>query len=307
MRRLRILLGALLGAILAVGGWTWWRIGRIDVERVAPDLWVLSGVGGNVTVLVTDAGVVVIDTMTFVRQGNAILARIHAITEEPVVAILNTHYHLDHTHGNPAFAPGTKVIATTNTLRHLRDLDAAFWAGAPARDLLPNETFDGAHELHLGNRTVQAFHPGRGHTDGDLVVLIPEDRVLVAGDLLFNGHWPNVDLEAGGSVREWPATIERLLPLAFDRVVPGHGAVTDRDGLRRFQTFMTSLWEQTKRVADRGGTLDDALREVDLTPFGLRRLWFAPNLSRGFVVRRAWQEATTSPAPSAIDPAETGG
>src|SRR5712691_11550609 len=133
MRRLALVLGAAAGVVLAVGGWAWQRTGRIDVERVAPDLYLLTGVGGNTTVLVTDAGVVVVDTMTFVRQGAAILARIRELTDKPVAAILNTHYHLDHTHGNPAFAPGTQVVATTNTLRHLRELDTAFWADAPAR------------------------------------------------------------------------------------------------------------------------------------------------------------------------------
>ena len=291
MRRLRLFLGVLLGVVLVVVAWGWQRVGRIDVERVAPDLYLLTGVGGNTSVLVTDEGVVVVDTMTFVRQGAAILARIRELTDKPVVTILNTHYHLDHTHGNPAFAPGTRVVSTTNTLRHLRELDAAFWAGAPARDLLPNDTFEGAHELHVGGKTVQAFHRGRGHTDGDLVVLFVEDRVLVAGDLFFNGYWPNIDLEAGGSVREWPQTIENLLPLAFDRVIPGHGSLSDREGFRRFQAFMTSLWTQTKAVADRGGSLDDALATVDLRRFDLHRLWFAPYLDRKFVIRRAFEEA----------------
>jgi len=294
MRKLRLALGILLGLFLAVGGWAWQRVGRIDVAQVTPDVWMLSGVGGNTTVLRTGAGVVVIDTMTFVRQGAAILATIHELTDEPVVAILNTHYHLDHTHGNPAFPVGTKVVATTATLRHLRELDAAFWAGAPAAQLLPNETFDGAHELHVGRKTIQAVHRGRGHTDGDLVALLVEDRVLVAGDLFFNGHWPNIDLEAGGSVREWPATIDGVLDLGFDRVVPGHGPVSDRSGFQRFQAFMTSLWTQTKAVADRGGTLTEARKEVNLKAFGFHRLWFAPFLSRTFVIRRAWQEATAA-------------
>jgi glyoxylase-like metal-dependent hydrolase (beta-lactamase superfamily II) len=293
-RRLRLAVGTILGIALVLGGLAWQRVGRIDVERVAPDLWMLSGVGGNVAVLVTDAGVVVVDTMTFVRQGNTILARIHELTDKPVAAILNTHWHLDHTHGNPAFAPGTKVISTTATLRHLRELDAAFWADAPARDLLPNDTFDGAHELRLGGRTIRAFHRGRGHTDGDLVVLFVEDRVLAAGDLIFNGHWPNIDLEAGGSAREWPETMERILPLEFDRVIPGHGPVTDRDGFRAFQAFMASLWTQTSQVVARGGSLGDARREVDLARFGLRRLWFAPQLGPRFVIGRAYEEAAAS-------------
>src|SRR5258705_1939271 len=109
LRRLALTV-VVVGAV--AGGWAWWRVGHIDVQQLSPDLYLLTGVGGNCTVLVTTEGVVVVDTMTFVRQGTRILARIQELTDKPVVAILNTHYHLDHTHGNPAFVPTTKVVAT---------------------------------------------------------------------------------------------------------------------------------------------------------------------------------------------------
>jgi glyoxylase-like metal-dependent hydrolase (beta-lactamase superfamily II) len=250
----------------------------------------LTGVGGNVGVLVTDEGVVVVDTMTFVRQGNAILERIRALTDKPVMAVINTHYHQDHTHGNPAFPHGTKVVATNNTLKHLKERDADFWRDPPAANMLPDTTFDASQDISLGGRTVRAFHPGRGHTDGDLVVLFVEQRVLHAGDLVWHGHYPNIDLEAGGSVREWAATLDRAFALEFDRVIPGHGPLFDRAGARGFQDFMVALWDQTKAVKERGGTLDDALGSVDLERFELRPLWFVPSLNRRFVIRRAWEE-----------------
>ncbi len=158
--------------------------------------------------------------------------------------------------------------------------------------MLPNLTFDSTQEIRIGGKTVRLLHPGRGHTDGDLVVLFVEDRVLHTGDLFFNGHWPNIDLDAGGSVREWPATIDRVLELPFDTVIPGHGPVSDREGFLRFRAFMERLWTQTKEVVDGGGSLDDALRGVNVDSFGLRPLWFVPYLNRSFVIRRAWQEAT---------------
>ena len=289
MRR-RVILGVIV-ALGALAGVAWWRVVHLDATQVRPGLWMLSGIGGNVGVLVTNEGVVVVDTMTFVRQGQSILERIRDLTDQRVMAILNTHYHLDHTHGNPAFPP-TDVIATRRTLEHLRTRDADFWRDSPARELLPNRVFDTTQEIAIGGKTIRLLHPGRGHTDGDLVVLFVEDRVLHAGDLLFNGFYPNIDLEAGGSVREWGPSMERVLALDFDTVIPGHGPVTDREGFRRFQAFMTTLWTQTSRIAERGGSLDEALREVDLAPFGLRRLWFAPNLSASFVIRRAWEEAS---------------
>jgi cyclase len=274
------------GALLA------WRVGRIDVQAVSPGLYLLTGVGGNVTVLITDAGAVVVDSMTFVRQGRIIEERVHALTPKPVLALLNTHYHVDHTHGNPAFPPGTQVVSTLPTLQHLRSLDADFWSEPPARDLLPNKIFQRSLDLRIGGKTIRALHLGRGHTDGDLVVLFVEDRVLATGDLFFNGHWPNIDLEAGASVREWPTTLERVLALDFDRVIPGHGSVSDRAGLERFRDFLRSLWTQTEAVVARGGSMADARRDVDLDRFGLTPLWFAPYLTRRFVIGRAFEEAS---------------
>ena len=294
MRRFLLALVLLLAVLV---GAAWYVTGRLDHTPVTDAVHMLSGVGGNVGVLLTSEGVVVVDSMMLTRQGNAIRARVRELTPQPVVAVLNTHYHFDHTHGNPAFPMGTKVVATTRTLQHLRDLDAAYWAERPAKDLLPNDTFDTTKEIRLGGKTVRALALGRGHTDGDMVVLFVEDRVLHAGDLFFNGHFPNIDLEAGGSVKEWAGTLDKVLALPFDKVIPGHGPLASRVALQRFRDCMATLWTETARVHDRGGTLDDAVSLVDLEACALRPLWFAPNLNRGFVIRRTWEEVTRPGAP----------
>jgi glyoxylase-like metal-dependent hydrolase (beta-lactamase superfamily II) len=284
-----------LAIVLVLGGALWWTVETLDHVQMTDSVHAYTGVGGNVGVLVTSEGVAVVDTMTFVRQGEAIRREVRKLTAQPIVAVLNTHYHLDHTHGNPAFPVGTKVVSTGKTLQHLRELDASYWKERPARDLLPNDTFDtGTKEIRLGGKTIRSYYLGRGHTDGDMVVLFVEDRVLHTGDLFSNGHYPNIDLEAGGSVKLWAATIEKVLALPFDTVIPGHGQPTTRRQLERFGEFMTSLWTQTVAIRDRGGSEVDALKLVDLEPYGLSPLWFAPYLNRGFVVRRAWEEARST-------------
>jgi cyclase len=292
MRRFLLILVVALCAIGALG---WWTVGDLDHTQLTDAVHMYAGIGGNVGVLVTNEGVAVVDTMTFVRQGAAIRARVRELTQQPIVAVLNTHYHLDHTHGNPAFPVGTKVVSTAKTLAHLRTLDADFWKDSPARDLLPNDTFDGGvKELRLGGKTIRSQYLGRGHTDGDMVVLFVEDRVLHTGDLLFHEHYPNIDLEAGGSVREWPATLDKMLALSFDTVIPGHGQATSRHSIERYRDFMTSLWKQTSDIRNRGGSVEDAVKLVNIEEFGLSPLWFAPTLNRGFVIRRTWQELTAS-------------
>ncbi|MGH7894379.1 MAG: MBL fold metallo-hydrolase [Candidatus Binatia bacterium] len=292
----RFLLGLAL-VLTLVGAGLWYVVGHLEHTQLTPSVHMLSGVGGNVGVLVTPDGVAVVDTMTFVLQGEAIRARVRELTPQPIVAVLNTHYHLDHTHGNPAFAVGTKVVSTAKTLQHLHERDADFWKDHPAQDLLPNDTFDGpSKEITLGGKTIRSLHLGRGHTDGDMVVLFVEDRVLHTGDLFWNGHYPNIDLEAGGSVREWPATLDKVLALPFDKVIPGHGAATTRAAVQRFRELMTTLWTETLRIRDRGGSLEDALHLVDIDHFGLWPLWWVPTVNRGLVIRRTWEEATASGA-----------
>lgn len=291
IRKILMGLGVLALVLIGIVGWGWWKAGQLEVQKVTDNLYMMSGVGGNVGVLVTDEGVAVVDTMTFVRQGDAIRARIREITDQPVVAVINTHYHLDHTHGNPAFEPGTKVVSTAKTLEHLKQRDADYWSESPAKDLLPNDTFEGERELVLGGRAIRLFHPGRGHTDGDLIAEFVSERTIHTGDLYSNGVFPNIDLEAGGSVQQWDATLGNVLARDFDRVIPGHGPLSDRAGVARFQEFLRTLWAQTVEIVQRGGSLEEAERDVDLSRFDLTPIWFVPSLNREFVIGRAYEEA----------------
>jgi len=305
-RAIRIVLGlgVLLVAVAAV--YAYGKLTSFEVEKLTEDVSVIRGFGGNVGVLHTDVGVVVVDTMSFVIQGRQVRRLAEQIGDGGTAAIINTHYHMDHTHGNPAFAAGAKVVSTRRTLDYLRFFDADFWKGDHA-DTLPNITFDERHELRIGGKTIRVYHPGRGHTGGDLVALFKEDRVLHAGDLLVTGRYPNVDLEAGGSLKEWIRTLDRVLELDFDRVIPGHGATTDRDGLARFQRFLKDLWSQVSAAASAGKSLDETLASVDLAyddGFEVVSIPFVVKLDRDFVIRRAWEEASGTVAPADVPAAQ---
>jgi cyclase len=235
-----------------------------------------------------------VDTMTFTAQGRHIREIAEKLGGGPVQAIVNTHYHMDHTHGNPAFPAGSRIVSTDRTLAYLHVLDAGYWKGS-AGATLPQETFDKELDLHIGGKTIRLIHPGRGHTDGDLVVLFVEDRVLHAGDLFFNDRYPSIDLEAGGSVREWADTLDRVLALDFDHVIPGHGPVSDPEGLRGFQRFMRQLAAVGEEAARDKLSLADTEREARLDAdqgYQETRIPFVVHLDRDSVIRRAWEEAT---------------
>lgn len=290
-----------LVVVLAIGAIAaYQRVSGITSEKLTDDVHVLFGFGSNVGVLATDRGSVIVDTMTFRMQGEEIRKEAERLTGQEVGVIVNTHYHMDHTHGNPAFPGGTRVVSTRRTRELLDAFDAGSWTGEAARTL-PNETFEGSYEIALGGKTVRAMQLGRGHTSGDLVALFVEDRVIHLGDLFFNGRYPNIDLEGGGSVEEWIETLDRVLALdGYDKVIPGHGPVSDREGIRRFQAFLRELWTQVDAAAREGKGLDETLASVRLTQdagYQTMRVPFVLNLDRPFVIRRAWEEATGTVLP----------
>lgn len=301
MRRILIISALILVVIIAGGGvWLYVQPRSLDAQKLTDDVYMFTGLGGNVDVLRTEEGAVVVDTMTFRMQGQHIQSRAEALAGGPVRAVIDTHYHADHAHGNPGFMPGTPVIATERTRHHLATKSSTYRDEAAQR-FLPNTTFEREHTMTIGGKTVQLFYLGRGHTDGDLVVLFVEDRVIHLGDLFFHDFYPNIDLEAGGSVKAWAATLDRVLELEFDRVIPGHGPVADREAVRAFQRFIQELWKVGAAAAKVGLSLEETLATVNLkhdSAFGVIAIPLIMRFDRDFVIRRVWEEATGAVKPS---------
>ena len=253
--------------VLAAGGFVGFRFYRFlhtETLRLDDRFYVVLGGGGNTAVLIADDGVLVVDTK-FWRPGRQLPGIISAITDKPVKVIINTHYHADHTHGNPNYAPGTRVIAQRHTREHLLKLDKDFWEVEPAWSVLPGDLVDEEKELRFGDETIRIIHPGRGHTYGDVVVHFGKRRILATGDLFVNGRYPRIDLPGGGSGREWPATLDKVLGIDdVTQYIPGHGPLADRAALVRFQSYLRSLVTQVEERAAQGRSLAEIKHAVDL-------------------------------------------
>ena len=285
---------AALAVILAAGLYVFIEIHSLRTEQVTPDVHVIFGVGGNVGVLNTDEGAVIVDTMTLKYQGNRIRKLAEELTGQPVVAIINSHYHLDHTHGNPAFDAGMRIISTGRTLHHIKTVDSDYFSGGAA-ELMPNELLDQRQRIVIGNKTIELLPTAPAHTDGDLAALFVEDGVVHTGDLFFNRLYPNIDLEGGGSVAQWSAAIEQILQLPFERIIPGHGEVGGRQDLLQFQRFIRQLANVGRKAAAQGWTRKQTERSGELTEdegYGDVKLLIFTLLDREFVLGRAWDEAT---------------
>jgi len=268
-------------------------VNDFEYEQVTPDLHVVyTNAGGNVAVLKTGEGAVVVDTMTFSMQGQALRALAEELTGEEVAVVVNTHWHADHTHGNPAFARGVRIVSTDNTKRWLETLDGSTWQGDAAHGL-PSETFERNHVITLGNKTIELHSVGRGHTDGDLVAVFREDGAIHMGDLFFNRLYPFVDLDTGGSVQAWSETLQAVLDLEFEHVIPGHGSLTDRVGLLEFKAMMEELAQFGREAARAGWTLEQALEQGSLyADENFRPLMIGPMtlVDRNALMGFAWRE-----------------
>jgi cyclase len=208
----------------------------LDTIKIKDDLFVIHNdfVPGNTTVLVTTQGVVLVDDK-FEIDHDGIMAQLKKITNQPVKYVINTHYHADHSGGNAKLqALNAQVI----TSQQARDKMVEVKQSGQA-----NVTLENSVRLFLGGKRVEVYRFGRAHTDGDIVVLFPDHRVLSAGDMFtFGDATPQlIDYAGGGSARDWTGTLDGALKLDFDQVVPGHGLVTTKQEMRKFRESTLTL------------------------------------------------------------------
>lgn len=267
VRRILIGLSLLVVVILGVVGYGFYRFLHTDTVKIDERFYVVLGGGGNTAVLISDDGVLVVDPK-FLRPGRTLLKTIRSLTDKPVRVIINTHYHSDHTHGNVNFAPGTDIIAQRRARAHLLQRDGNFWEVEPAWSMLPNDLVDDEKQFPFGDETVRVIHPGRGHTDGDVVVYFGKRRILHTGDLFLPDTYPFIDLRAGGSAREWVASLDNVLALRdVQQYIPGHGTLATRADVERFQRYLRTLVSGVEGQLERGKSVGEIEAGIDLRAY----------------------------------------
>ena len=247
MRRARVL------ALIVVAGFTVVTLAaqpqrpRIPptgtIKKVRDNLYVIPGAGGNTTVFVTGAGVVLVDTK-LANNGEAILSQVRSVSGSAVTTIINTHSHPDHIGSNDYFAPSVEKVTHENTKK---------WMAANARvasnpAVMPTKTFTDRLTLGSGSDQIDLYYFGAGHTDGDAFVVFPALRAMAAGDIFAWKMAPLIDPMAGGSVVALPDTLEKALKGIgnVDTVIEGHGDVNTWAGFRDYTLFNRALLDAAK-------------------------------------------------------------
>jgi len=220
---------------------------KLSLIKLRDDIYVIHNVfvPGNSTALITNEGVILVDDKFEIDHDN-IVAMLKTVTSEPVKYVINTHFHADHTGGNAKLqAAGTLAVASAQARARMVE---GKLSGLPDITVQPRGT------LYLGGKTAEIYWLGRSHTDGDIVVLFPEERVLAAGDMYTNEKdTPElIDYAGGGSAKEWPATVDKLMKLDFDTVVPGHGDVAKKADLVKYRADVQRLWDLASQMVKAG-------------------------------------------------------
>jgi len=276
-----------------------WSKIETRVEKVAGSVYMLYGVGGfaggNIGVSVGDDGVVLVDDQ-FEPLAPKIEAALAGITTKPVRFVLNTHFHGDHTHGNKVFGRRAILLAHDNVRKRMAQddrFDDKPGTKAPPH-ALPLVTFDRQLTVHLNGEEVRGLHFPAGHTDGDTVVYFTRSNVVHLGDDYFNGMFPFVDLEGGGTVKGYVAAVEKVLEgLSADvKIIPGHGPLA---GKVDFQAYLAMLKETTgivERGLQQGKTADQLKKDKVLAAYDAK--W-----GGGFVKTDNWIETIVASAKGA--------
>lgn len=235
--------------------------------ELAPGVHAVIGGGGNSLVLEDGGEALLVDTKF--PPGSHFLARwVKKHIEARVTAIVNTHYHYDHTQGNEHY-PHARVIAHERAAEYMLHQDGDFWNEHRAG--LPNASVgDAGDTLRIGQTLVRLIYPGPAHTRADLVVYLPQHDILVTGDLFFHTYYPFFDLSPAGVAL--PGIIHAIRRLADEfptaRVLPGHGPLASIDNFRRYADYLEELMRAVQRAIDVGQSEQEAVCSIDLSRHG---------------------------------------
>jgi glyoxylase-like metal-dependent hydrolase (beta-lactamase superfamily II) len=213
------------------------------IEHIKGNLWKIPGAGGNTTVFVTDAGVVLVDTK-LANNGEPIMKQVQTVTDKPVTMIINTHSHPDHM-GSNGYFPATVEKVTHENAKMQMGANPQY-ASNPA--VMPTRTFTDKMTLGEGKDRIDLYHFGPGHTNGDAFVVFTALRAMCVGDLMAWKMAPLIDPAAGGSVIALPDTLEKAVTGIenVDIVIEGHGNAITWAEFRDYARFSRALLDAAR-------------------------------------------------------------
>jgi cyclase len=238
-----------------------------ELAKLADNVYAYVGVkdaspahsfAANAGIVIGQDGVLVIDTLISAKEGERFLADIRAVTDKPIKYVVNTHTHLDHAFGNCVFANlGALVISHEADHAMLASKGADILKnvgqyGLKPEDMLgteivlPTLTFNNQTSIDLGGEPVRLIHSVPSHTAGSLVVYLPAKKLLFSGDILFTDFHPFL---GDGDFAGWSKTLETLLAMEIEQIVPGHGPLSSKKDLQEMKEYLALFDSKARELA----------------------------------------------------------
>jgi glyoxylase-like metal-dependent hydrolase (beta-lactamase superfamily II) len=251
--------------------------------KVTDNVYVFRMMGHQAMFVVTPEGVIATDPVGFVNKkgGEIFLAEIRKVTQAPVKYVVYSHHHYDHIAGGKPFKDaGATFVAHRNAHKQLAALKNP-------EIVLPDQLVDERSTIELGGTRLDLLYVGRNHSDNSLVMYLPKEKIIFAVDFLWLGTIAFRDLP-DSFIPDWFDSLDRVLALDWDRMIPGHpgpgGRLGNKDDVRYIKGYMTDVSTAAKELADKGQCLnDDAMRAVKLPKYegvGMYNVWLFGNVER---------------------------
>ena len=250
--------------------------------------------GQNATLILGDEACILVDNRQNIPLAKELQKDIRSVTDRPIKYVINTHYHGDHVFGNQVFSEAVEIIGHKNvrsTLLEIGEQHKEFFGDyfkVPDTDKVvitpPTLTFDKELSLQFGDKTVNIIHTGSAHTNTDAYIYVPELRLLITGDLLFNGFL-GFSGDPNCSIRNWIKALEEMERLDVETVVPGHGPVGNKDDLTAFRGYLEKLLAAVKQEMDNGRSLaemKESLKLPDYKDWGHYEDWLGVNIETAY-------------------------
>jgi cyclase len=237
-------------------------------HQLKPNVYWIEGGGGNSGVIIGDKGVIVVDAKTSPAAGKALLDDIAKITPKPVTTVILTHSDGDHVNGLVSFPKGITIIAHENNKKEQEAALKAGGRGAPPADLadhLPTQVVSKNKEnLKIDGVKLEVLHWAPAHTSGDLVVYLPDEKIVFTGDIIATQlPDPLIHLEKNGSSEGWITTAKGIAALNADQFVPGHGDVQTKAAIQKREADAAAKRAKIKELVAQGKSLDEIKAAVD--------------------------------------------
>ena len=239
----------------------------VDVKDGSP----ANSFGANAGVIIGEDSIVVVDTLVSAKEAKRFLQDIKSISDKPIRYVINTHYHLDHSFGNAEFAGlGADIIAHINCGKAMRKSAVDALANANAYGLTPKDmegttlaypalTFTDKMEINLGSLKVELIYAAPSHSNGSIIVYIPDEGIVFTGDILFTDFHPYM---ADGDIKGWQEALNFIKTLNANKIIPGHGPISTNKDVADMKSYIDTFDKKAKELATGDNELEYIVAEL---------------------------------------------